>query len=156
MSWRDRLAALRMRGAIVVDLARARRVRRRQETVREWLTRHHQTPRLIELLWEPLAVAALNQPIDVAAAAPFARVLAEMLGSDPRDASLALPIKPLDEMYAIPARAFIESHGGEVRTNAPARIQRRGPTGSAPRQSGGADLWVRESTSAARCSSLES
>jgi hypothetical protein len=37
-----------------------------------------------------------------------------MLGSDPRDASLALPIKPLDEVYAIPARTFIEKHGGDV------------------------------------------
>ena len=149
LGWRDRLSALRMRGAILeagrkappYDTRdpdapvgrgfsrvgrRSSRVGRgftpRQETVREWLTRHRQTPRLIELLWEPLAVAGLNQPIDVAAAAPFARVLAEMLGSNPRDASLAVPLKPLDELYEIPARAFIESRGGEVRTNAPARM----------------------------------
>jgi hypothetical protein len=116
------------------------------ETVRQWLTRHHQTPRLIELLWEPLAVAALNQPIDIASAAPFARVLAEMLGSNPRAASLALPVTPLDELYAIPARVFIENRGGEVRTSAPARILAGGPTGSAPQPSvtelsasGGAD-----------------
>jgi hypothetical protein len=97
---------------------------------------------LIEVLWEPLAVAALNQSIDIAAAAPFARVLSEMLGSHPRDASLAVPVKPLDELYALPAKAFVESRGGEVRTNCPARIavpdssgaslSPRGPGGSAP------------------------
>jgi uncharacterized protein with NAD-binding domain and iron-sulfur cluster len=77
---------------------------------------------LIEMLWQPLAVAALNQGIDVAAAAPFARVLTEMLGRRPTDAALAIPTRPLDELYAVPARSYIESRGGEVRTNAPARI----------------------------------
>ena len=75
------------------------------------------------MLWEPLAVAALNQSIDEASAAPFARALAEMLGSHARDGSLALPLTPLDEMYALPAREYIEKHGGEVRTNSPARVE---------------------------------
>ena len=50
------------------------------ETVENWLIRNGQTPRLRELLWDPLAVAALNQPTNQAAAPPFARVLAEMFG----------------------------------------------------------------------------
>ncbi len=79
------------------------------------------------MLWEPLAVAALNQPIDVAAASPFARVLAGLFGPSPRDCALAIPLKPLDEVYALPAKRFIESRGGEVRTNAAARIT-CGPT----------------------------
>lgn len=155
LGWGDRLAALRMRAAIRESRGPSasapqgssggRGFMPGQETVREWLTRHHQTSRLIDMLWEPLAVASLNQPIDVAAAEPFVRVLAEMLGGDSRDASLAMPIKPLDEMYAIPARTFIEKHGGQVRTNSPARIlvtdtggaslsgSPGGLTGSAPR-----------------------
>jgi uncharacterized protein with NAD-binding domain and iron-sulfur cluster len=68
-------------------------------------------------------VAALNQSIDVASAAPFARVLEEMLAGDSRAASLAVPIKPLDEMYALPAREYIEKRGGEVRTNAKASLK---------------------------------
>jgi zeta-carotene desaturase len=116
LSWRDRIAALRM------SRAASHKGLPHMETVREWLVRHHQTPRLVEMLWEPLAVAALNQSIDEASAAPFVRALSEMLGGSPRDASLALPLKPLDEMYARPARAYIEKHGGEVRTNSPASI----------------------------------
>ena len=38
--------------------------------------------RLREWLWDPLAVAALNQSPDEAAAAPFVRVLAELFGPD--------------------------------------------------------------------------
>lgn len=114
LSWRDRLAAVRIG---------RRFAPRSDQTVRAWLLSLHQTPRVIEMLWEPLAVAALNESIDVAGAEPFARVLAEMLGGQPRDASLVFPLKPLDEMYALPARDYIEQRGGEVRLNAPATIR---------------------------------
>jgi squalene-associated FAD-dependent desaturase len=93
------------------------------DTVEQWLVRHGQTPRLRALLWDPLALAALNQPPGVAAAAPFARVLAEMFGRDPSAAAIVLPTRPLHLMYAEPARTFIEAHGGVVRTGASARIR---------------------------------
>jgi squalene-associated FAD-dependent desaturase len=112
LTWPDRLSALRlsMRGTP-----------RPTETVKDWLKRLGQTPRLIEMLWEPLAVAALNQPIDVAAAAPFAQVIDRML--EHRDgASLALAQAPLEDLFAGPARSFMERRGGLVRTQAPARL----------------------------------
>ena len=92
------------------------------ETVREWLTRHRQTPRVIELLWEPLAVAALNQRIDEASGVAFAGVLRRMFTKDRRDSALGLPRKALDEWYAVPARHYVERAGGEVKVNAPARV----------------------------------
>jgi predicted NAD/FAD-dependent oxidoreductase len=73
-------------------------------------------------LWEPLAVAALNQSPDDAAADPFLRVLAEMFGPNAGDSSLVLPTRPLHEMYAEPARRYIESRGGQVRVNALTRV----------------------------------
>ena len=89
----------------------------------EWLERCGQTPRLRELLWDTLALAALNQPPETAAADPFVRVLAEMFGPDPAAAAIVLPTAPLHLMYAEPARAFIEQRGGRVRTGATARIR---------------------------------
>ena len=134
LAWADRVAALRvgfaLRSQPAEGVARERSPagkgaafrRPADQTVREWLMAHGQTPRLIEFLWEPLAVAALNQPIDVAAAAPFLVVLQRMFNGTPGDAAIALPHKPLDEMYALPARQFIEQRGGAVRVNAPARV----------------------------------
>jgi len=92
-------------------------------TVAAWLDRHHQRGRLREWLWEPLAIAALNQAPDEAAAAPFVTVLGHMFGPDPRDASIALPRVPLNEMYAEPAVRYIEAKGGSVQLNALARIR---------------------------------
>ena len=113
LGFRDRLSALRMA---------TRAVPRPNEAVRAWLMRLGQTSRLIEMLWEPLALAALNQSIDVAAAAPFAEVIDRMVrGRD--SASLVLPQAPLDELFARPARAFLEARGGVVRTQAAARLE---------------------------------
>jgi squalene-associated FAD-dependent desaturase len=126
LSWRDRLAVLRM--AAPLRLARQQLRGGRLiaaspgETVDAWLVRNGQTPRIRELLWDPLALAALNQPPAEAAAPPFARVLAEMFGGDPQAAAIALPVKPLRVMYAEPARAYIEARGGDVRTATSARI----------------------------------
>lgn len=128
LGWMDRVAALRLPRGPTGSAPPG-------TTVRQWLTSHHQTARLIEMLWEPLAVAALNQSIDAASVPPFARVLTEMLGRNSRNASLALPVKPLDEMYALPACDYIERHGGEVRTSSPARVEC-----DPPRLGGGADL----------------
>ena len=122
LGWRDRLSALKIRAALSDS---GDGVLPAHQTVRQWLIAHQQTPRLIEMLWEPLAVAALNQPIDRAGAAAFAAVLRPMFAGNPRNAALALPSKPLDEMYAAPARSYIEGHGGDVRVSSPATIRGR-------------------------------
>jgi squalene-associated FAD-dependent desaturase len=127
LSWRDRLSAFGMatplRHARRALLPGATRLAASPgETVEAWLVHNGQTPRIRELLWDPLALAALNQPPDLAAAPTFARVLAEMFGGDAGAAAIALPTKPLHLMYAEPAREYIESRGGAVRTGAAATI----------------------------------
>jgi squalene-associated FAD-dependent desaturase len=127
LSWADRLSVLRVAGPLLAARRefRLNRIGRnlRKETVDQWLTRHGQKGRLREWLWEPLAVAALNQSPKEASAEPFVKVLAEMFGPLRADSSLVLPLKPLHEMYALPAQRYIESKGGEVRLNALARVR---------------------------------
>src|SRR6185436_4659239 len=96
IGWRDRLALRGMRRVIAGNADTASDDAARHETVRQWLLRHRQTPRLIELLWEPLAVAALNQPIDEAAGAAFGGVVRRMFSGDRRDSALGLPRQALD------------------------------------------------------------
>lgn len=95
-------------------------------TVRDWLVAHGQAARLIELFWEPLALAALNQPIAVAAADTFIEVLSRMFGPEAERATLVVPAVPLDELYAEPARAWLEARGSLVRTQAQARVHVKG------------------------------
>ena len=115
IGWRDRLALLRLRrGGAGAAMPGA--------TVREWLEHHGQTPRLIELLWEPLAVAALNQSIDTASGEMFGVVLRRMFTTHRMDSSLGLPRVALDDLYVHPAREFVARAGGEVRMNAQATV----------------------------------
>ena len=131
MPWGDRMSVLKVASPL---LAARRRLRRTgtittvppDQTVSAWLDAHGQGRKLRRWLWEPLAVAALNQPPEQALAAPFLRVLAQMFGPDPSAASIALPTRPLHLMYAEPARAYIESRGGSVRTGALGRITGEG------------------------------
>jgi zeta-carotene desaturase len=127
LSWRDRLAALGMASPLRLALRElggaTTRAASPGETVQSWLIRNGQTSRIREMLWDPLALAALNQPPDQAAAPPFARVLAEMFGGDSRSAAIGLPTVPLDRLYAEPARQYLEANAGEVRTGANAVIR---------------------------------
>ncbi len=125
LGWRDRAAALRM-GLVLRRLSRGAEERswRRLsgQTAEAWLIECGQTPRLRELLWEPLAVAALNQSPATAAAAPFARVLARMFNGTRSDAAIGLPRVPLDALYAEPARRWLEARGSSVRAGSAATL----------------------------------
>lgn len=93
-------------------------------TVRDWLVAHGQSTRLLERLWEPMAIATLNTPIEQASARLFAQVLRRGFLGWGDDARLALPRAGLSRLFD-PAREYIERHGGEVRTGTTIRVVRR-------------------------------
>jgi hydroxysqualene dehydroxylase len=134
LNWGERISVLRIGSAIgrpasaasAFAAATADKSPLRRDklgvSVRAWLEQNGQAPRLCELLWEPLALAALNQSIDQAEACHFIRVLERVFGPDPAAAALVLPAVPLDELYAEPARAWLVDRGSDVRVNAPAKV----------------------------------
>lgn len=124
LGWGERLSVLRIGSTIMRSASAASPLRRDRLglSVRAWLEQHGQAPKLCELFWEPLALAALNQSIDQAEASNFIRVLERVFGPDPGAAALVLPAVPLDELYAEPARSWLADRGSDVRVNAPAKV----------------------------------
>ena len=127
LGWSDRARALRIAPALRRARWSARAPGRplpcrEDETVEQWLARHGQRGALTDWLWEPLALAATNQDIRRVAAPPFVRVLGRVFGPHRGDASIALPTRPLRDVFAEPARRAVESRGGEVRLHALARV----------------------------------
>jgi squalene-associated FAD-dependent desaturase len=118
---RDRARAARLALALLRGAAP-----HADESVSAWLARMGQTRRLRGWLWDPLAVAALNEAPDAAAAAPFAAVLRELFTGGRRSSSLVLPRVPLSDLYAEPASAYRTARGGTVHTGRPARLARDG------------------------------
>ncbi len=77
---------------------------------------------LYRVLWEPLAVSALNTPADEASARGFWRVLVKTLA---RGGSFARPLiakETLADTFVTPGLEFLARHGADVRFNA--RIKR--------------------------------
>lgn len=81
----------------------------------EFLAAHSQGKRIVQYLWEPLCLAALNTPVAQASTVLFLSVLrAAFFG--PRAASdLLLPITDLGRCLPLPAADYVTRHGGTIR-----------------------------------------
>ncbi|MPZ17215.1 MAG: FAD-dependent oxidoreductase [Luteitalea sp.] len=129
VGWRARLSALRL--GPVLRRARGERglppdgLAPPGETVARWLARHGQHAELCSMLWEPLALAALNESAAIAAASPFVRVLGQMMEGGTQGAALGIPAKPLVALYGVASRV-IDAAGGHVRTHSLARVRLAG------------------------------
>lgn len=86
-------------------------------TVAELLEHHQQSAQLIEQLWEPLCLAALNTSTAQASAEVFLRVLHDSFSHSRRDSDLLIPRHDLGILFPAAAFDFIEQHGGLVHLN---------------------------------------
>ena len=89
-----------------------------RETVEAWLLRWGQTPNLIRALWEPLCIAALNEPVASSSAQLFATVIRRSFLGGAADASILLSRVGLSELFAPEVKRLLEMCGGKVRLQA--------------------------------------
>jgi squalene-associated FAD-dependent desaturase len=85
-------------------------------TVAELLDRFDQTPRLVQLMWRPLCLAALNTPPERASAQVFLAVLRDSLGARRAASDMLIPRVLLDALLPDAARRHLEGRGAAVRT----------------------------------------
>ena len=97
------------------------------ETVAQLLERTGQPSWLIDRLWHPLCVSALNTPTGVACARTFAAVLRDTLGAARAASDFILPAGTLGDCLPEPATAWLTARGARILLRTPARsIERRG------------------------------
>jgi len=106
----ERLGALQFMGALKRSAFRLTY----DTTVAELLEQHGQRGRIAKLLWEPLAVSALNTPVAEASARAFLAVLRDTLAGDAEASDLLLPRCDLSKLFPAPAVEFVRQHGGQV------------------------------------------
>jgi squalene synthase HpnD len=90
-----------------------------QETVAAWMLRWNQTPNLIRALWEPLCIAALNEPVATASAALFATVIRRSFLGDSADSTILLSRVGLSELFAPEVKCLLDMCGGTLRLQSP-------------------------------------
>ena len=85
-------------------------------SVQQYLTRHGQSIRLIELFWQPLCLGALNTPITQASMQVFMTVLKRSFTGSRAFSDMLLPSTVLGNVIPAPATEYITRHGGQVKT----------------------------------------
>ncbi|WP_211474040.1 hydroxysqualene dehydroxylase HpnE [Collimonas humicola] len=89
------------------------------------LERFDQTDRLIQLMWRPLCIAALNTRPEQASAQVFLAVLRDSLGARRSASDMLLPRRDLSSLFPQQAAAFIEERGGSLESGRSVRQVRR-------------------------------
>ncbi len=98
-------------------------------TVAQWLAGQRQPRPLVERLWGPLCVGALNTPPERACARAFARVLCDALLAHASDADFLLPRTTLGDVLPEPALAWLRARGADVLLRTACRALERGDDG---------------------------
>lgn len=83
-------------------------------SVAELLTRFEQTPRLEQLMWRPLCIAALNTPPERASAQVFLNVLRDSLGARRAASDMLIPRVDLSALLPDAAARYLEQRNGRV------------------------------------------
>lgn len=86
--------------------------------VAELLERFGQTPRLVNLMWRPLCLAALNTPPESASAKVFLAVLRDSLGARRQASDMLLPRHDLSALFPDAAAHWLQQRGATVRLGA--------------------------------------
>lgn len=84
----------------------------------QFLIMQRQTKALIDYLWEPLCLAALNTPIKMASAQVFLNVLRDSFNQQRQDADMLLANTDLTSALSRPLADFVKQHGGQLHTAA--------------------------------------
>jgi squalene-associated FAD-dependent desaturase len=110
LTWGERLKAVRFMLAM-----RGMGFRLPEDvTVTELLAQYQQDTALVQKLWEPLCVAALNTPIRKASAQVLLHVLRDALTQSRGYSDMLLPRIDFTALFPQRAARYVEQHGGKV------------------------------------------
>lgn len=111
LSLKDRLLALKFSR----ELQKLNFTLENDCSVKSLLVENQQSPAVIQAIWEPLCLGALNTQIHEASAQIFLRTLSYSFSHTRIDSDLLLTKKDLGAIFPEPASDYIETHGGSVR-----------------------------------------
>ena len=87
---------------------------RSSETVYRLLKRHRQSKTLIELLWNPICLSALNVDCTRGCSSVFINVIGDALLGSGKSSDLIFPTNDLTSLFASLAERYIQRHEGKI------------------------------------------
>jgi len=82
-----------------------------------FLKQHKQSRKLIQMLWEPLCLAALNTPLKKASSRIFLNVLRDTFSGHKKNSDFLIPKLELSKIISQPLAHYIEAKGGTIKLN---------------------------------------
>lgn len=86
-------------------------------TVEEWLGKMNQSDRLKKCFWYPLAIAIMNESLDLASAEVFVRTMRIGVFDAKGPSNIVTPMRGLSDVFVNPAVTYISNHGGRIDCN---------------------------------------
>lgn len=121
------MGLLKAKGISLVDKVKAihfmASIRRQQfklktdVSLEKLLIDHGQSAEITKLLWEPICLAALNTPIQIASAQIFLNVLRDSFTGEKSNSDFLLPRLDLSQVIANPLSQHIYANGGKLKLN---------------------------------------
>lgn len=111
-SWKDKLAALRFGLALRIP-----KLIHNNETVEKFCQRMGQPERMRQMMWDSIAISALNEECSLADMKLFREVLTQAFFSAAKESRIGLPSIPLQELIGDAAARYLAERGCSVRFN---------------------------------------
>ncbi len=113
VSFKERMSALKF----MLDLKDTQYQIARDVPLKQFLINQKQSRKLIEFLWEPLCLAALNTPIAKASSRIFLNVLRDTFSGNKKNSDFLLPRLDLSKIISEPLSHYIQARGGTIQLN---------------------------------------
>ncbi len=113
LTWNERISAIRF-------MFRLRRMNFELDhdlAVAELLRLHGQDMQLVQKLWEPLCIAALNTPLQIASAQVLLNVLKDAFSQTRSDSDMLIPRIDFTSLFPLRAARYVKKHSGHVLTS---------------------------------------
>lgn len=113
LSFSERIAAIKL----MIYLKKNQHIIAIDTPLERFLIDQQQSSKLIELLWEPLCLAALNTPISIASTRIFLNVLRDSFSDKKNSSDFLIPRLDLSKIIAQPLAHYINAKGGNIKLN---------------------------------------
>lgn len=102
---------------LIIILKRNKYQLARDLPLSEFLAQKKQPEKVIKLLWEPLCLAALNTPINIASTQIFLNVLNETFNQAKKSSDFLIAKVDLSQIFALPITRYLESKNVKILLN---------------------------------------
>ena len=113
LTFKERIAAIRL----MYKLKSTQYQLTKDVPLAQFLLHEDQSDHLVAMLWEPLCLAALNTPIDIASTRIFLNVLKDSFSGKKSNSDLLLPRHDLSQILSHPVANYIRSQGSTIKLN---------------------------------------